>query len=263
MHYSQNCPKQTNKQNKTAVGPLTSKQNPIRPQRNSVVFRGLPRRQTLYTLETDISKMRLALPRSVWQFMLTCIALEVLSLSSQAVGMGENVRSSLVAFGGFWPDFLTGSSPHFVGQGVTMFGTSVVLHVNLAHLAVNMFGIMWLGPMVTDRLGDRGFWFLAGLSAVGAGLCYTLLSTSNRPMVGASGVLYGLLGAIAIWVLLDRLKQRQSLAPYAIDAAVLIGGHVILTLAAQHQIAWQAHLGGFLAGAVCGFLTWRASYHLR
>lgn len=203
------------------------------------------------------------IPASVRQFMFACIALEAFSLGGQAIGMGESLRDTLVVVGGFWPGLLTGQSPYFMGQGVAMFGTSAVLHGNPTHLAMNMLGLMWLGPMVTDRLGDRGFWPLAGLSALGAGVSYALLSALYAPMVGASGVIYGLLGAVAVWFLLDRREQGQNLVPYAIDAAVLLAVNIMLTLPAQSQIAWQAHLGGFLAGAVCGLLTWRAPYRNR
>lgn len=203
------------------------------------------------------------LPQSVRHFIFACIMLEALPLSSEAFGMGATLRHTLLAIGGFWPGLLTGLSPLFVGQGVTMFGTSVVLHGNLAHLAMNMLGLIWLGPIVAARVGDQGFWSLAGLSAIGAGLCYALLSQTHAPMVGASGVLYGLLGAVGVWCLLDRRAQGQKLAPYVIDAAVLLGANVLMTLPAQNQIAWEAHLGGFLAGAVCGLLTWRGSYARR
>lgn len=207
--------------------------------------------------------MLLSLPQPVRQFMRICIVLEALSLSSYAFGTGESVRDALVAVGGFRPGLLNGLSPAFVGQGVTMFGTSAVLHGNPTHLAMNMLGLMWLGPMVADRLGDRGFWPLAGLSALGAGLCYALLSGSTAPMVGASGVIYGLLGAVAVWFLLDRREQGENLAPYAMDAAVLLSATIFLPLPAQNQIAWEAHLGGFVAGAVCGLLTWRTTCRLR
>lgn len=144
-----------------------------------------------------------------------------------------------------------------------MFATSAVLHGNPTHLAMNMLGLWWLGPMVASRLGDRGFLPLAGLSALGAGLCYALFSDVYAPMVGASGVIYGLLGAVAVWFVLDRHEQGKNFASHAIDAAVLLGVNILLTLSAQNQIAWQAHLGGFLAGAACGLLTWQSAYRNR
>ncbi|MBQ1203926.1 MAG: rhomboid family intramembrane serine protease, partial [Loktanella sp.] len=186
------------------------------------------------------------IPQPVQQFMIACIILEALSFGGQILGLGNAIRDALVAVGGFWPGLLGGMQPAFSGQAIAMFATSAVLHGNPTHLAMNLLGLMWLGPMVVNRLGDQGFWPLAGLSALGAGLCYALLSDAYAPMVGASGVLYGLLGAVAVWLVLDRTAQGESLTPYAIDAAVLLGANVILTLPARNQIAWEAHLGGFI-----------------
>lgn len=200
------------------------------------------------------------LPPPIRQFVAACVILELVSLGSQVVGLGEGVRNALISIGGFWPGLLAGMSPYFPGQEIAMFGTSAVLHGNPIHLAMNMFGLMWLGPMVVDRLGHRGFWPVAGLSALGAGVCYALLAPANVPMVGASGVLFGLLGAVFVWFVLDHRARGQSLSPYATHAAVLIGLNGFLALSSNGQIAWQAHLGGFLAGVGCGLLTWRASF---
>ena len=203
--------------------------------------------------------MPIELPTPIRHFVIACVIFELVSLSSELAGLGAGMRNTLVALGGFWPGLFTGAPSFFPGQEIVMFGTSAVLHGSPIHLGMNMFGLIWLGPMVVDRLGHQGFWPLAGLSALGAGVCYTLLSTANVPMVGASGVLYGLLGAVAVWLVLDHRARGQSLGPYAIHGAVLLGLNVLLTVPSGSQIAWQAHLGGFLAGAACGVLTWRGS----
>jgi rhomboid protease GluP len=204
--------------------------------------------------------MTTPVPLPLRQFILACIALELLSLGGRLVGLGEGLRNALIAIGGFWPGLLAGMSPQFPGQEIAMFATSAVLHGGPLHLAMNMVGLMWLGPMIVDRLGDRGFWPLAGLSALGAGTLYALLATSNLPMVGASGVLYGLLGAIAVWVALDHRAQGRTLRPYALHAAVFLGLNILLTVSASGAVAWEAHLGGFIAGAACGLLTWRNTF---
>lgn len=138
-----------------------------------------------------------------------------------------------------------------------MFASSAFLHGNPIHLLMNLFGLVWLGKYVVDRMGAAGFWPLAGLSALGAGLLYAVLSTSFVPMVGASGVVFGLLGAVATWEFLDRYSIGVSLAPLFQQAAVLLALNVALTLSAQGSIAWEAHVGGFLAGMLGGLLTWR------
>jgi membrane associated rhomboid family serine protease len=199
------------------------------------------------------------LPAPVRQFALICIFLELAALGGQVAGLGESLRNLLITFGGFWPGLLGAVAPLYPGQAVAMFGTSAVLHGGPLHLAMNMVGLLWLGPIVVARVGERGFWPIAGLSALGAGALYTLLAGSNVPMVGASGVLFGLLGTVAVWIVLDRHARGQSLKPYFGHAVALLGLNVALTVLAGGAVAWQAHLGGFLAGASCALLTWRGA----
>ncbi|MDP2079343.1 MAG: rhomboid family intramembrane serine protease [Pseudotabrizicola sp.] len=199
------------------------------------------------------------LPRPVRQFVTACFLLEMVSLGGSIGGFGSSIRNVLLVLGGFWPEVFMGAVPFFPGHGVLMFATSAVLHGNPVHLGMNMFGLIWLGPMVVDRLGERGFWPLAGLSALGAGSCYALMTNSTLPMIGASGVLYGLLGTVCVWKVLDQWMRGRSLMPFAAPAAIFIGLNVLLMLPARGQIAWEAHLGGFIAGVLCGVLTWRSA----
>lgn len=157
---------------------------------------------------------------------------------------------------------LAGAAPIYACQPIAMFATSAFLHGGLLHLFMNMVGMLWLGPIVIARVGERAFWPLAGLSALGAGAVYGLLSTSRMPMVGASGVLFGFLGIVTTWTFLDRLTRRLSLQPLIHQILLFAALNVALTLVSG-MIAWQAHLGGLLAGILCGFLTWSRHTRLR
>jgi membrane associated rhomboid family serine protease len=81
-------------------------------------------------------------------------------------------------------------------------------------------------------------------------------------MVGCSGALFGFLGAMKRWewryVTAHDLPKRRFWS--TILALVLI--NVILSLGALSgaSVAWEAHLGGFIAGAACGLLTWRNTF---
>lgn len=186
-----------------------------------------------------------------------CLVLELLAVSGHAIGRGEGIRNLLITLGGFWPDMLGSATPFYPGQPIVMFASSAFLHGNPLHLLMNLFGLVWLGGFVIDRIGAPGFWPLAGLSALGAGLLYAVLSTSFVPMVGASGIVFGLLGAVAAWEVLDRYSRGVSLTPLLQQAAVLVALNVALTFSAHGGIAWEAHVGGFLAGILGGLLTWR------
>ncbi|MEL6913609.1 MAG: rhomboid family intramembrane serine protease [Pseudomonadota bacterium] len=196
-------------------------------------------------------------PVPVRLFVIACVLAEMLALAGALTGFGSQIRNAMVGLGGFWPTVLKGASPLFAAQPVTMFGTAAFLHGGPMHLFMNMVGLLWLGPMVLDRLGAAAFWPIAGLSALAAGGVFALLAQGSAPMVGASGVLFGFLGVVAVWQVLDALDRKESLAPLLGPSLLFIGLNVALTIASPASIAWQAHLGGFLGGALCGCLTWR------
>lgn len=215
-------------------------------------------RQILGRLRKKMKRheMLRTLPRSVSRFLLVCVALELCALLSEIAGFGSTVRRFLIVWGGFWPGLLSGDDGMYPGQQVLMFASSAVVHGGPLHLLMNMLGLVWLGPLIVRRAGPRAFWPIAGLSALGSGFGYALLSSGNTPMVGASGVLFGFLGAVAVWAVLDRLARKQSLLPIIQNALVLVFLNVALMVLSPASVAWQAHLGGLLAGAIAGAMTW-------
>ena len=138
-----------------------------------------------------------------------------------------------------------------------MFFSSVFLHGGPLHLFMNMMGLVWLGPIVAQRIGNEAFWLIAGLSAIGSGIAFTLLSGSNLPMVGASGVLFGYLGTVLVWTILDLLERRESLLPLMKQSFAFLVLNVAIVVLAPVGIAWHAHLGGLFAGGTIGLFTWR------
>jgi membrane associated rhomboid family serine protease len=196
-------------------------------------------------------------------FLLVCLFFELVVIVSMPFGAGDSMRRFLIAVGGFWPDLLKGVTPIFAGQPVLMFATSALLHGGVLHLFMNMVGLLWLGPIIFNRLGTSAFWYIAALSALGAGGLFAVLSVTGTPSVGASGVLFGFLGTVVTWEVRDRHARRESLVPLAQHGFALLAINVVLTLSSTATIAWQAHLGGFLAGVLCGLITWHRSYSSR
>lgn len=201
--------------------------------------------------------MRGRLPRPVAQYLIICVALELCALASELMGFGPVIRHNFIVLGGFWPSVLRGEPSVYPGQAILMFVTSAFLHGSPIHLIMNMLGLVWLGPVIVRRLGPRSFWATAGLSAIGAGAFFALMSPDNMPMVGASGVLFGFLGSVTVWAVLDRLARKQSLMPIVQNAIGFLVLNIALMMIADANIAWQAHLGGFLAGVLVGAMTWR------
>ena len=117
---------------------------------------------------------------------------------------------------------------------------------------------MWLGPMIVYRLGSNAFWLIAGLSNLGAGGLYAALSgPGGIPAIGASGVLFGFLGTVALWEMCDQWIRAKNFMPLLQHSIALLSINMALTLANSSAIAWEAHLGGFIAGVLCGRATWK------
>jgi membrane associated rhomboid family serine protease len=125
--------------------------------------------------------------------------------------------------------------------------TYAFLHGDLLHLGINMAFLLAFGTAVERRLGRNRFlalYFVCALFAAGASVALFQASQEQTFMVGASGAISGLFGAAL------RLTMRRVHAAAAIFIVVnLIMGYTGLpSLGEVRAIAWEAHIGGFLAG---------------
>ncbi|MDA1098683.1 MAG: rhomboid family intramembrane serine protease [Proteobacteria bacterium] len=127
--------------------------------------------------------------------------------------------------------------------------TYAFLHADLLHLALNMAFLLAFGTPMERRLGRGrflGLYFACALCGAGASLALFSYSHEQTIMVGASGAISGLFGAVL------RLTTRRAL----LVIAIFIGSNVVLGYTGVpgtgevRSIAWEAHIGGFLAGFV-------------
>ena len=131
------------------------------------------------------------------------------------------------------------------------FLTSAFLHSPsmILHIAFNMYALWILGQSLEPALGRWRFVSLYLLSALGGSVAVTLLATPAftgpwvQGVVGASGAVFGLFGAI--FVVLRRLGR--SATPIV---AILVINAVIGFLVPG--ISWQSHLGGLVTGVLLG-----------
>lgn len=180
-----------------------------------------------------------------------CVAIEVsLQLADWGLIANLRLRRTVYEFAGFWPGLLESWRPNFPGQSWTMFVTYSFLHAGFAHLLVNMVTLWSLAGAVLRRVRGRGFVYLYTASVVGGGVGYALMSDGLRPMVGASGALFGLAGGLLAWAYVDRYSARQGLWPVAQSVVLLIILNLVLWYAMDGQLAWETHLGGFVSGWV-------------
>ena len=123
--------------------------------------------------------------------------------------------------------------------------TSAFLHSpsQIFHILFNMFALWMIGPYLETLLGRARFLGLYLVSALAGSITYLLFqpTDSTQGVVGASGAVFGLFGA---FVVLQRHLGRDSSAMIGTIAINAVLGFVI------PNVAWQAHLGGLVAGAV-------------
>ena len=161
-------------------------------------------------------------------------------------------RSESYQYGAFWAGLLHGWRSNYALQPLLMFITYPFLHSGPSHLIGNMLTLVWLGQIARDHLGTRGFLLLYLTSVLGGGLVFGLLSRSPAPMIGASGAIFGLVGAWTFWDWQSRwqtaLPHWQALWP---TLGILLG-LILFNLAnwalLGGVLAWETHLGGFVAG---------------
>ena len=119
------------------------------------------------------------------------------------------------------------------------------LHHGIIHLGMNMLALWWFGAVLEEALGRGRFLLLYVISAL-AGSAGALLLTPTAITVGASGAIFGILGAALV-------LERQRV--YVLGGGAL--GVIILNLAftfAVPNISIGGHLGG-LAGGALGMLA--------
>lgn len=157
-------------------------------------------------------------------------------------------RFNVLANAAFWPGLLGNWPRNYLLQPYTMFATYGFIHAGVSHFAVNMLTLFSLGPPIVDRIGQVRFLLLYVVAIIGGAMGFALLAHGTVPMVGASGALFGLAGALLSWELADRMSRRLSLTPVWRAILMLIALNLVLWWAMNGQLAWQTHLGGFVAG---------------
>lgn len=184
-----------------------------------------------------------------------CVGIEIiLQLGDLGVFGVPRFRSLVYEYGGFWSGLLKDWGPNYPAQPWLMFATYGFLHAGLMHLCLNMLTLVSLAIPVAERVGGKKMMLLYCVSILGGGLGFALLSDSFRPMVGASGALFGLAGAILAWDYVDRYTLQERLWPVARAILLLALLNVALYYVMDRLLAWEAHLGGFIMGWIMALL---------
>ena len=129
--------------------------------------------------------------------------------------------------------------------------TPLFLHGGAAHLAMNAFALSNVGPECERWFGRGRLVCFFLVSGAGGNLASWALSP--HPAVGASGAVFGLLGAWGVFL----HENRRVLGRASVEAGLgalgrTVAANAALALAGGGQIDHAAHLGGLVVGAACG-----------
>jgi len=125
--------------------------------------------------------------------------------------------------------------------------TSAFLHENVVHIALNMYALYLFGPPVEAALGRARFLALYLLSAVGGSALSYAFARPFQPSLGASGAVFGLLGAFLV---VNRKLGRDTSSVMVLLAINFVFGLLV------PRIDWRAHLGGLVVGALCAVIAY-------
>lgn len=135
--------------------------------------------------------------------------------------------------------------------------TPILLHASITHILFNMWALWVLGPQIERGVGTWPFVTTFLASAAAGGAFMYVMGGPNAPVaVGASGAIFGLFGIWMNWA----VRRRNTIQGRALLRQIMF---LLLLNAALpfiiRGIAWQAHLGGLIAGFVIGELWSRVS----
>jgi membrane associated rhomboid family serine protease len=132
-------------------------------------------------------------------------------------------------------------------------GSAMFLHAGILHLAMNAWGLYLFGNVEEQEVGTLRFVLIYLVSGLVAGAAsYAFAETPFGVGVGASGAIYGLLGAFVSYN-----WRRRHLAFFRARLSSVMPW-IVLNLVLSFSISfidWRAHVGGLLAGGVAGFVA--------
>ena len=183
--------------------------------------------------------------------------------TARSLGSTAYVTYALIAVNAvvFVIDMLSGTANGLgsVGRDWALFGplvadgewyrtiTAGFVHSGLIHVGFNMVLLYQLGMLLEAALGRVRFIALYFMSLMG-GSFLVLVMSFDSPTVGASGAVFGLMGAAVL------AFRSRGIDPFSTGIPQLLGINLVITFVASSYISVGGHLGGLVAGLAGGWL---------
>jgi membrane associated rhomboid family serine protease len=173
------------------------------------------------------------------------IGLNVAAFLAEAVsggglgGLSNNVGGTIYLHGALYGPLIAHQHEYW------RLVTGGFLHANLIHIGFNMYLLYLLGQMIEPTLGHLRFAALY-LAALLAGSFGALLVSPDVPTVGASGAVFGLMGAAVV------LMRARGINPMESGIGMLILFNLAITFVVG-GISIGGHIGGLIGGLIAGY----------
>lgn len=202
-------------------------------------------------------RILLRYPWVTWGTMLACILIFAWQAS-------RGLQLSALEYG-FIPAVFTGERrlpPELVElPPILTLLTYNFLHGSTVHLLGNMLALWVFGDNIEDSMGHVRFLIFYLLCGVAAGLAHFAAHPDSQiPMIGASGAIFGLAGAYLVLHPKARILSLLVIVPLRLPAYLLIAvwfGYQFYAVFSGGDnfgnVAWWAHIGGFVAGLILVF----------
>jgi len=137
--------------------------------------------------------------------------------------------------------------------------TNMFIHAGFGHIFGNMLVLFFFGRFLTMLVGQNRFLLVYFGGGILGNILYILLGEPLSIAVGASGAVYALAGALV--VMMPKLRvYLYFIVPMPLWVVVLVF-FVLWSFIPGLGIAWQAHLGGLIAGLIAGYFFRRRLRH--
>ncbi|MDQ3675346.1 MAG: rhomboid family intramembrane serine protease [Actinomycetota bacterium] len=146
--------------------------------------------------------------------------------------------------------------PYVAGGDWWRIVTAGFLHAGPLHLLLNMYFLYFLGTLLEPTIGKWRFGVIYFVSLVGGSLG-ALFMDPNAATVGASGAVFGLMGAGIL------AMRARGIDPMQSGLGVTLALNLAIPFLIPNNISIGGHIGGLLAGGLVGYLTFELAERRR
>lgn len=180
------------------------------------------------------------------------LGLIFVNVAAYLVELARGVTESeeeLIALGALDPSDL------FVNGDWWRLVTATFLHFGLLHLLLNMFALAVIGVWVEQMLGRWRTLLIYFAAGIGSAAFVALSLSANETLVGASGAIFGLVGAQIVLLARGLRRRRSRLAQQRLITLGLVILLQVLFDLATPEVSGAAHMAGLVTGALVASLV--------